>query len=423
MIPAFKRNSKRSAGYLIMAWIAALALLSLGCNSSRPYHALPGNLENQAQIPGLPDVRDWADVRSKIFLKSALESLKQEKAANHGKLQPVFYALALSGGGGDGAFGAGLLCGWSETGTMPAFKLVTGISVGALLAPFAFLGPAYVQHLKQIFTTISDKDIYTKHNSLALLLSLLNIRPLPSMNSTKPLARLIKKWVTPQMLEDIAAEQRKGRRLIVGSTQVDAQREVIWDLTAIAASNYPHKLELFRKILLASSAIPARFPPQFFTVAAGGRKFQEMHVDGGVRVEVLLYEDALESFVIGGPRPRQLYIILNNQVAPVWKDVRDQLKYVGSRAIKGLIKAQGIADLYRLYVYAQRDGIDYHLAYIPKNFPYRPRTEFDKAYMNQLFYYAYNLAKKGYPWSKYPPHFNPVKGGHLHISPLYPSEN
>lgn len=411
MFSALKKDSRSQFRYLVLACLAALVILSQGCVSLGRYNALPANLEDQAQIPGLPDVRDWADAPSIILLKSARESIEQEKAANHGKLQPVVYGLALSGGGGDGAFGAGLLCGWTKAGTRPSFKLVTGISTGALIAPFAFLGPAYDHRLKEAYTTVSDKDIYTGHNALAVLLSVINVRPLMSMASTKPLARLLKKLIDAKMLDDIAAAYRKGRRLIVGTTQLNAQRLVIWDMGAIAASNYPHKLELFRHILIASASIPAAFPPQFFTVTAGRQEFQEMHCDGGVEAEVMLYENAIKPWTIGGQRRRKLYIIRNQQVYPQWKYVKPQLKYIASRGIDSLTKSQGVGDLYRIYVYTQRDGIDYNLAYIPRDFPVKPKSEFDKVYMNQLFDYAYKKAKAGYPWSKYPPDYSPSRGG------------
>lgn len=411
MFSLLKKDSPRHTGYLLLAGLAALVLLSQGCASLRHYNALPANLEDQAQIPDLPDVRCWADAPSKILLASARKSIEQERAANYGKLEPVVYGLALSGGGGDGAFGAGLLCGWSEAGTRPQFKLVTGISTGALIAPFAFLGPSYDNRLKEAYTTVSDKDIYTGHNPLAILLSVINIRPLMAMASTKPLADLLKQLIDAKMLDDIAAAYHKGRRLIVGTTQLDAQRLVIWDMTAIAASTYPHKLELFRKILLASASIPAAFPPQFFTVVAGGQEYQEMHCDGGVEAEVMLYEEAIKPFTVAGHRDRKLYIIRNQHVYPQWEYVKPDLKYIASRGIDSLLKSQGVGDLYRIYVYTQRDDIDYNLAYIPRDFPGKPTSEFDKAYMNQLFAYAYNLAKNGYPWSKYPPDFSPSRGG------------
>jgi hypothetical protein len=417
MFSDFANKSQRQARFLILACLAALVILGQGCDSSGHYNALPANLEDQAQIPGLPDVRDWADQPSKVFLKSAAESLVQERAANHGKLEPVAYGLALSGGGGNGAFGAGLLCGWSKAGTRPTFKLVTGISTGALMAPMVFLGPAYDNQLKEAYTTVSDKDIFTLPSKLAILLSITYIRPLASMVSTKPLAELLKKMVDAKMLEDIAAEHLKGRRLIVGTTQLDAQRLVIWDMGAIAISNYPQKLELFRKILLASASIPVAFPPQFLTVAAGGQEFQEMHVDGGVRAEIMLYENALKPFIVSGRRERRLYIIRNQRVDPKWMYVKPQIMFIASGAIDSLFKTQGVDETYRLYVYAQRDDLDFNLAYIPRNFPVKAKSEFDKAYMNQLFDYAYNQAKNGYPWTNYPPGFGPAGSGSGQPSP------
>jgi hypothetical protein len=362
-------------------------------------------------ISNLPEVRAWGDAFSESLQKSAIESLEQEKAAHKGQLEPVVYGLALSGGGGDGAFGAGLLCGWSEAGTRPRFKLVTGISTGALMSPFAFLGPAYDHRLKEAYTTISDKNIYKAHNPLAILLSLANLKALPSMASTQPLAELLAKLIDDKVLQEIAAEHLKGRRLLVGTTQLDAQRLVIWNMGAIAASGHPQSLELFRKILLASASIPGAFPPQYFSVEAGGEKFEEMHGDGGVMVEVMLYEDAIKPFAIGGHRHRKLFIIRNQQVYPEWKKVKPQLKHIASRAIDSLTKSQGIGDLYRLYVYAQRDNIDYNLAFIPADFQVKSTTAFDTSYMNQLFDFAYNLAKAGYPWSKYPPGFEPSRLG------------
>jgi hypothetical protein len=408
MFPTSDKKFPHRVLCLILAWTAALVMLCLGCDSPSSYRPLPANLEDQAQIPGLPGVRDWADAPSQIILNCARESLKQERAANQGKLKPVVYGLALSGGGGEGAFGAGLLCGWSEAGTRPTFKLVTGISTGALIAPLAFLGSDYDHLLKEMFTTISDKDIYVEHSALALLLSIINLRPLPSLDSTKPLAKLLKKHVDVKMLDKIAAAHLQGRRLLVGTTQLDAQRLVIWDLGAVAASDYPHKLELFHKILLASASIPGKFPPQFFTVTAGGQEFQEMHVDGGVRVEILLYEDALEPLIVDDKRERHLYIIRNDQVFPEWQHVNPRLRDIAQRTINSILKTQGVGDIYRLYVYARRDGVDFNLAYIPPYFPPRSRDEFDKPYMNKLFDDAYNKAKNGYPWHKHPPFFKPA---------------
>jgi hypothetical protein len=400
-----------SGNVAVLAGLAVLMLILQGCAILRPHNPLPAALEEQAQIPDLPRVRAWGDEPSKSFERSAIESIEQEKAANHGKLEPVAYVLALSGGGAQGAFGAGVLCGWTQTGTRPRFKLVTGISTGALMAPFAFLGPSYDARLKQAYTTISDKDIFQAHGPVSILLSLVNLKELPSLADTRPLTKLVAKLIDAQVLQEIAQEHLQGRRLLMGTVQLDAQRLVIWDMGAIAGSGHPQALELFRKIMVASAAIPAMFPPEYFDVEAGGETFQEMHVDGGTKAQVMLYETAISLYAVGIQRPRKLFIIRNEQVHPEWKKVKPQLKYIAIRAIDTLLKSQGVGDLYRLYVHAQRDKFDYNLAYIPADFTARPTSAFDTAYMNQLFQLGYDLACRGFPWRKYPPGFEPIRGG------------
>lgn len=360
-------------------------------------------------------MRGWGDSPSKALEMSAEQSFHQEMATTHGYIAPVINGLVLSGGGEDGAFGAGLLCGWTKSGTRPQFKVVTGISTGALIATFAFLGPAYDNHLRIAYTTVSDQDIYEQHSKFAIILSLANIRPLPSVADNKPLANLINRLITPQVLADVAKEQLKGRRLLVGTTQLYAERLVIWDMGAIATSGSPQALNIFRQVLLASASIPVSFPPQFFTVEAGGRKYSEMHVDGGVEAELMLFENALQPFSVqkkrlkGHPRTLHLYIIRNQKVHAEWQTVQPQLKYIAMRAIDSLIKSQGVADIYRLYAYAQRDQFDYNLAYIPVDFDVPSPTEFDNNYMRKLFERGYQMGLTGNPWHKYPPGFETSK--------------
>jgi predicted acylesterase/phospholipase RssA len=396
---------------IVLACLGTLLLLASGCATLFKYNAPPPSVENQVQIPGIPGVRAWGDEPSPALMQSAKESIEQEKAANHGHLEPVIYGLALSGGGQDGAFGAGVLCGWTKSGTRPNFKLVTGISTGSLIAPFAFLGSAYDDKLKHNYTTISDKDIYKAHKPLAIILSVVNIKHLPSLTENKPMEELVAKLIDENLLAAVAAEHRKGRRLLIGTTQMDAQRLVIWNRGAIANSGNPKALELFRKIMVASASIPAFFPPQYFDVEAAGKNYLEMHVDGGVQAEVMLYENAIKPFSVAGQRERKLYIIRNEQVYPSYKYVKPELKSIASRAVDSLLKSQGIGDLYRLYAYAKRDSLDYNLAFIPKDFHATPHSEFDTAYMNALFQVGYNMACCGYPWTKHPPDFNPNPGG------------
>ncbi len=374
---------------------------------------MPENLLEKVQVAGMPGIRDWGDVHSENLEQSALESVKQEMAANQGKLEPEADFLALSGGGGDGAFGAGILCGWTEAGTRPRFKLVTGISTGALIAPFAFLGPEYDAKLKAAYTTMSDKNVYKVTSVVTLVLTLGKVE---AAANTKPLADLLERLIDENLLQAIAAEHNKGRRLLVGTTQLDAQRLVIWNMGAIAASRHPDALKLFRQVLLASASTPVAFNPVYIKVMAAGREYDEMHVDGGVEAQVMLYGEAISFYTTKkklGPlmpnRPRKLYIIRNAQVTPEYESIKPHIWAIGPRAMTSMTKSQGMSDLYRIYVLAQRDGIDYNLAFVPVDFHPKRESEFDTKYMNQEFEMAYNLARSGYKWHKYPPGFEPAK--------------
>ena len=413
MFSAIEKDSLRQAHSFILALLTALVFLSQGCMSLPVRHPLPEHLLDQVQVADLPGIRDWGDVHSENLEQSALESIQQEMAANHGKLEPEMNFLALSGGGGDGAFGAGILCGWTAAGTRPRFKLVTGISTGALIAPFAFLGPEYDARLKEAYTTMSDKDVYTVTSVVTLVLKLGKVE---AAANTKPLAELLERLIDENMLRAIAAEHNKGRRLLVGTTQLDAQRRVIWNMGAIAATYHPDALKLFRQVLLASASTPVAFNPVYIKVKAAGQEYDEMHVDGGVKAQVMLYGDAISFYTTRkklGPlmpqRPRKLYIIRNAQVSPEYESIKPHIWAIGPRAMTSMTKSQGMSDLYRIYVLAQRDGIDYNLAFIPLDFKTKRNSEFDTKYMNEEFELAYNLARSGYKWSKYPPGFEPEK--------------
>jgi predicted acylesterase/phospholipase RssA len=394
----------------VLVWFVCVALfLAPGCATLRPRNTLPEYQEAKVEIPGMPGVRAWGDEVSEVFTEFTLKSAQQERAA-YGEAvakKPVSF-LALSGGGDDGAFGAGVLCGWTDHGDRPKFKMVTGISTGALIAPFAFLGSRYDNVLRHVYTGVTSDDIFRRKSLLTVLWR-------ESLADTRPLARLLDIYVDDAMLAEVAREHQRGRRLIIGTTQLDAQRLVLWDMGAIAASGDPEAIKLFRKVMLASASIPAAFPPQYIKVEAGGKIYEEMHVDGGTTAQVILYEAALDpDAMIAGMdqlsrgRPRILYIIRNSQVKPEWEDVRPRLVPIAGRAISTLIKYHGVGDLFRLYAFAKRDKMDYNVAAIPDTAPSHPGELFNQAYMNQLFELGYDLAVKGYPWMKYPPLFNPT---------------
>lgn len=284
----------------------------------------------------------------------------------------------------------------------PEFDLVTGVSTGALTAPFAFLGPKYDAALKHVFTQSHVKDI-------AIMQPVRGLLGGDSLASNAPLARIFAHYVDAAFLQEIAEEHRKGRRLFIGTTNLDAERPVIWDMGKIASSGSPEAIELFRKVLLSSAAIPVAFPPGFIKVAANGVVYEEMHVDGGTTREVFLVPTqfmASKSDRRLGINPiRRAYIIRNGHVGPEYKAGKARTLSIASRAVSSLIKSQGVGDLYELYVFSKSDGIDCNLSYNPGEFVDTSTSTFDSVYMTKLYDLGFRLAQAGYPWKKVPPEY------------------
>jgi hypothetical protein len=383
---------------------AAVLLCAGACSSPSRSPAVPVDAQDRAAIPEFNGVRSWADKLDEPFLEELRMASARELADRNGGAEstavPVAHYLAISGGGANGAYGAGVLCGWTEAGTRPEFKVVTGISTGALTAPFAFLGPAHDETLRRVYTTLRTKDVVKERNLLAGLIG-------DSLTDYAPLKRLIARTVDEQVLQAIAAEYHRGRILLVGTTNLDAERGVIWNVTAIAASGHPQALRLVHQILLASSAIPAAFPPVMIDVEADGRRYQEMHVDGGALSQVFFYPPSvqLSSEQIGGVRARKVYVLRNARLSPQWEEVERNTLKIASRAIDSLILTQGLGDLYRIYLTSVRDDVDFNLTYIPETFQHVTREPFDPVYMTALFEVGRTASLNGSAWSKSPPGF------------------
>ncbi|HEX6094082.1 MAG TPA: patatin-like phospholipase family protein, partial [Dongiaceae bacterium] len=295
---------------------AVLALLVLqACSLPERLTAVPKDMEAQAEIPGMPGVRYWQVSDLERLTEEAVASYREQAeawkaAGNKGPLPPAHF-LAISGGGENGAYGAGILNGWTEAGNRPVFNLVTGVSTGALSAPFAFLGSAYDQQLKDVYTTITAKDVLEARGIFAAIWN-------DAMADNTPLQNLVAKYVNEDMLAEIAAEHKKGRNLLIGTTNLDARRGVIWDIGKIAEYGTPEALLLVRKILVASAAIPGAFPPMMIDVEANGTRYQEMHVDGGASAQVFVYPARLHVAEIseeaGVERERHVYVIRNGRL-------------------------------------------------------------------------------------------------------------
>lgn len=385
--------------------LTAILLVALaGCASPQRLPALPLALASETSPFGISSARYYPDTDGKKLEALGKASIQKEIRANAGKLSslPVSF-LAISGGGDSGAFGAGLLCGWSKRGDRPKFKLVTGVSTGALSAPFVFLGPDYDHALAKVYTTIDASDVFEPRKALVAAVSA------DALTDSAPLRGMISRFMDRQMIARIAEEYSKGRLLLIMTTNLDQGRPVIWDIGAIAASGAPKTRELIVDILMASAAIPGVFPPVMLDVSHGGREYQEMHVDGGTTAQAFLYPPTFNLNRAAGQdrviRKRVAYIIRNGRLFREESVVQRQTLSVATEAASAMIAANGTNDTFRIYLTTKRDGVDYNLAYIDDDFTEPYQGPFDRAYMNKLFDYGFELGRAGYQWRKAPPGF------------------
>jgi predicted patatin/cPLA2 family phospholipase len=396
---------RRKRAFLAICGILASALALGACNSVAR-RAVPADSRNDATVLGLPNARFFVTDPAAMAAEQR-RSLDLEAKANGvpkgGELPPA-HLLSLSGGGDNGAFGAGLLTGWTKHGDRPKFKLVTGVSTGALIAPFAFLGPDYDTGLMDVYTNITPSHVYEKRFLPYAALAQ------DALSDSAPLYRTISRHLDEAMLARIAEEYGKGRLLLIQTTDLDAGRPVIWNIGAIAASGHPKSMELIRHILLASASIPAAFPPVIFDVDVGGVPYQELHVDGGAVGQAFLVPPSLntkETRERAGYRRKSVaaYIIRNSRLTTEYTDVEQTTLPIAEKAVSTMINYNGVGDLYRMYLTTMRAGASFNLAYIDPSFQAPHPEEFDQTYMRTLYQYAHEKAAKGYPWDHAPPGF------------------
>jgi predicted patatin/cPLA2 family phospholipase len=318
----------------------------------------------------------------------------------------VYNYLAVSGGGSDGAFGAGLLKGWSETGKRPKFKFVTGVSTGALIAPFAFLGAEYDETLKEAYTTVDAQRLYLARSLVSLLWE-------ESFTDNKPFREMIAKYIDDKLLARVAEENKAGRRLYVLTTDLDREEPVVWDMGAIAASNSPDRLNLFRKVILASASIPAFFPPVLINVKIDGVQKDELHVDGGVFAQAFFVGNQIDLRAMErrahptwtGKIVHRLYVIRNGRLDPQPRKVDRTLGSITAYSIDSMLKASGINDLYRLYLGDLSGELELRYVSIPHEYVPSSLEEFNQAEMVQQYKLGLSMGEKGIPWQRTPPGF------------------
>lgn len=336
-----------------------------------------------AVIPGMPHVRYWLD-------DPHIPSMLDAPAAAAG--DPVT-VLALSGGADRGAYGAGFLNGWTKAGTRPEFTVVTGVSTGALIAPFAFLGPEFDSRLKAAYADIGPDDIYRLRFPLSIPFSV-------SAVSDKPLHRRIDTFITDSVIDRVAAAHRRGRRLYVLTVNIDAGRGVVWDMGAIAASGAPDRYRLFRQILLASSVIPAVFPPVAIETRGNSGPIEEWHVDGGI-VAPLLAPPLMASGSAG--RPVRLYVLVNERLGGQFDLVKPGIFSMAQHAFELSVQTTLRRQAAQAWSWSKRSGADYRLTYVAPDFKRQDDHDyFATDYMQALYAYGEERGKAG-AWVSRPP--------------------
>lgn len=356
---------------------------------------VPAALTKSATIPTLDlatssNLRYWGDVRIDQSVRRSNAALQKNfavvAASNH------LNFLTLSGGGFNGAFGTGYLLGWTKHGDRPDFQVVTGISVGALIAPFAFLGSAYDQRLLEAFEyLVADNE--SGNGVIGVLFGA------AGLESSAPIARTIETIITAETLQEIGKLHKKGRRLLIGTTNLDVERPVVWDIGAIAVSNLPNKVELVRQIILASAALPGIFPPVLIKVEADGKEYDELHVDGGITQQVVLIPGNLNlrrnDPKTGARLQRRLYIIYNGKVVPDYEPVKVSAMDILFRSVPAFIKSLGRSDVKRLRDVAKKYGATYKLVAMPSEVTLKNDFTPDPEYLHTLIQLGYKMGIDG----------------------------
>ena len=363
-----------------------------GCSGMPERVPMNAELQEVATIPGIPNARSWADTKPDDYenwMSLSEQEIRDRYPETFGK--PHNY-LALSGGGAKGAFGAGLLNGWTAAGTRPEFTMVTGVSTGAILAPFAFLGSDYDHLIKKFYTTLSTDDLLAPRSKMAA------ITKDAAMDST-PMQCKLAIYITDELVASIAAEYARGRELFIGTTNLDAGRSVNWNITAIAASGDPNATQLIRDIILASASVPGVFPPVLFTVEADGQPYDELHVDGGVSSNVFVYPIGLDWAAVlkkmdVNSRPN-LYVLRNGYLQGSWKAVKRNTLSIAAYSVGTLLTYVGHGDFNRMYLQAQRDGLNFNMIKIPTDFENTSTEAFDSVWMAELYELGYEMAVNG----------------------------
>ena len=389
-------------------------ILATGCQSIRKHREAGSPVDAGINTNNIIDPiaqRDADELGDAKQLFSLAE--KNRRVPTQEQLARRRSVLCLSGGGSYGAYSAGVLCGWTASGDRPGcngrpnFDVVTGISTGALIAPFAFLGPAYDDQVRKFYTTVSKRDIY-KPRPVRGLFSI-------ALADNTPLVNLVDQMLTPDIIQQVAEEHRRGRRLYIGTTELEGKRFVYWDMGEIACRGRPDDRELIKKILVGSAAIPGFFPPSKIQVSVDGRCYTELHGDGGTSVSIFFrppYVSPEERTPAGLDLAGvDLYMIVAGKLYADATPLKERSLQLATNSVTTALYDQARGDLQRMYLISMLSGMNYHLAAIPADFPAPTScTTFDPEPMGAMFDEGYRLASSGQAWRGSPPGVEPGEG-------------
>jgi hypothetical protein len=340
-----------------------------------------------------PPPKGMADIRFNASDKDAAIRFA-DPARQRAMAQRTFDVLALSGGGSNGAYGAGVLVGWTKRGERPEFDIVTGVSTGALTAPFAFLGSSWDDRLTQAYTG-KEAGRILKPRGLGVLFH-------PSFYSSSALRDLVDSYVTPDMLQAIVAEHKRGRRLLIATTNLDTEETVIWDMGAIASQGDEESRELFKEVLVASASIPGVFPPALIQIEGHGRRLSEMHVDGGVTIPFFVAPESLLLWTAAknSARPGRLYVIVNGKVDGAFGFTKGGALSIVGRSWDAMSKALMRTHLAASYGFARRNGGQLFYAAIPDSADVDTSgLDFAAGNRTALFKMGQERAEAGWAWT------------------------
>lgn len=388
--------------------VAALMLLTTsGCITvPRDYSVVDES--SAATVPDFPKARfnsDDPDLSTRFE-----QSLRNEVLPR--MTMKSFDVLALSGGGADGAFGAGVLTGWTQRGDRPEFSMVTGVSTGALIAPFAFLGPAYDGKLTEAYTSGIASHLTDNRGILSIFT--------PGIFHAGNLRTLVEHYVDDDLIRAIGKEQPKGRRLLVATTNLDTQQGVVWDITAIAheAIIHPKKKlaarQLICQILVASASIPGAFAPVMIeTTTVGdvgvsgnnanseGRILQEMHVDGSVALPLFILPESMLNWNVPEDirRKGHVYVLVNGKISPAYTVTQNNAVSIAARSLETITKAQARATLLALKGFAERNGLSVSVLSLPDDFVDGGMMAFDTKSMGRVYALGHSLGVSANNWT------------------------